>query len=486
VTERGWFEPATPPPVPAGPAEPAFDRAPVIDGTVVDPEPTLPLAPSRVRPALGPPIRPHFRDPRRAAPAGPIQTQEIHTATNGQLRTQETPPGYAPRRTPLVPALDTVPAPRTARRPGEDADRAGRRSGGRAHVVPPTTDHGPAARGGTDAGAVAAAASVTDASIPVITAADSANHRRGAATVGDYGSASADATTLLRPVVPDDRTAILPRLHARAGARAAEQAEAAGADGAGDQPGSRGVRVIPLRPVQTETGYRSVYSEVTRTTPATVARTAARGAGEILITLGLIVLLFAAYEVWGKAAIVGAEQNSLDQELAQQFAQPTQQAGIGPAAPPPLAGDALARLYIPRLNKNWVVVQGVTQKDIRYAPGHYPNTAMPGEVGNFSVAGHRNRAIFWDLDQLKAGDPIVVETAQTFYVYTVTQSHVVLPNAIQVVAPVPNKPGAKPSAAMLTLTTCNPKFNNYQRLVIHAQLSRTAPRAEGLPTEIGG
>jgi sortase A len=79
-----------------------------------------------------------------------------------------------------------------------------------------------------------------------------------------------------------------------------------------------------------------------------------------------------------------------------------------------------------------------------------------------------------------------VETAQTFYVYTVTQSHVVLPNAIQVVAPVPNKPGAKPSAAMLTLTTCNPKFNNYQRLVIHAQLGRTVPRAEGRPAEIGG
>ena len=311
------------------------------------------------------------------------------------------------------------------------------------------------------------------------------NHRREVPPVGEYGSASADATTLLPPVVPDDRTAILPRLHGRGGARPADAAEADGA--AGNQPAPKGVRVIPLRPVQTETGYRSVYSEVTRTTPATVARTVARGTGEILITLGLIVLLFAAYEVWGKAAIVNAEQNQLDQQLAQNFEQPGQ-SGVGPATPP-LPGDALARLYIPRLNKNWVVVQGVTQKDIRYAPGHYPNTAMPGQIGNFSVAGHRNRAIFWDLDQLKNGDPIVVETAQSFYVYNVTQTEVVLPTAVQVVAPVPNRPGVKPTVAMLTLTTCNPKFNNYQRLIVHAELARTVKRDPtkpdaGMPAEM--
>ncbi len=285
-------------------------------------------------------------------------------------------------------------------------------------------------------------------------------------------------------MVPDDRTAIIPRLHGRGELRVAETAER---NSAGDgRPTPKGVRVIPLRPVQTADGYRSVYSEVTRTTPATMARTVARGAGELLITLGLIVLLFAAYEVWGKAAIVNAEQNNLDKQLAQQFASPQPSSGLGQAAPPPLAGDALARLYIPKLNKNWVVVQGVTQKDIRYAPGHYPTTAMPGQVGNFSVAGHRNRAIFWDLDQLKVGDPIVVETAQTFYVYAVTQNHVVLPTAVQVVAPVPNQPGAKPTAAMLTLTTCNPKFNNYQRRIVHAQLGRTMQRSEGRPAEIGG
>lgn len=328
-------------------------------------------------------------------------------------------------------------------------------------------------------------------SVPVEITPESGNEPRGPVPVGkdETGTADATVTNLLPVVVPDDRTAIIPRLHGRGGLRVAETAENNSAGNG--RPAPKGVRVIALRPVQTADGYRSVYSEVTRTTPATVARTVARGTGELLITLGLIVLLFAAYEVWGKAAIVNAEQNTLDKQLAQQFANPQPSAGLGQAAPPPLAGNALARLYIPKLNKNWVVVQGVTQKDIRYAPGHYPATAMPGQIGNFSVAGHRNRAIFWDLDQLKVGDPIVVETAQTFYVYKVTQSHVVLPTAVQVVAPVPNEPGKKPQDMMLTLTTCNPKFNNYQRLIIHAKLDPSDPtsvvqRAAGRPKEIGG
>jgi sortase A len=60
-----------------------------------------------------------------------------------------------------------------------------------------------------------------------------------------------------------------------------------------------------------------------------------------------------------------------------------------------------------------------------------------------------------------------------------------------VVAPVPNEPGRKPQDVMLTLTTCNPKFNNYQRLIVHAKLDPSDPtsvvqRAAGRPKEIGG
>ncbi|SIQ59175.1 class E sortase [Micromonospora avicenniae] len=253
----------------------------------------------------------------------------------------------------------------------------------------------------------------------------------------------------------------------------------------------RGERVVQLRPEQTGKGYRSVYSELTRPSFGSRVRSGLRFTGEILMTFGLVVLLFAGYEVWGKSAIVDAHQNDLSQQLAQAWGptgDPTVSAAATPSAKPspPVHGKPIAGLYIPKLDKNWVVVEGVTQADIRYAPGHYPDSALPGQVGNFSVAGHRNRATFWRLDELRDGDAIVVESKTDWYVYKVARTRIVKPTQVEVVAPVPGKPGEKPTRRMLTLTTCNPKFDNYQRLIIHAELDRTQPKTAGRPTELGG
>ncbi len=256
----------------------------------------------------------------------------------------------------------------------------------------------------------------------------------------------------------------------------------------GDTPESsaeprRGEKDVRLRPEQTDEGYRSVYSELTRPTFRSRLQTAIRVGGELMITLGLVVLLFAAYEVYGNSAKVQDEQNTLDDELAQQWDNPT----VTPSGPAPPGGPAapaknlVGRLYIPKLDKEWVVVNGVRPQDIRYAPGHYPDTAMPGEIGNFSVAGHRIKKIFWRLDELQPGDVIGVETRSNWYVYRVTGHEIVKPTAVEVVAPVPDQPGRKPTRALLTLTTCNPKFNNYQRLIVHAALTDTVKRDAALP-----
>lgn len=215
-------------------------------------------------------------------------------------------------------------------------------------------------------------------------------------------------------------------------------------------------------------------------------RRVARVCGEVMITFGLVLLLFAAYEVWGKAAIVNEHQQDLNAQLERVWAQPTVGVPTGeptqtPPAEPPPPGATIGRLHVPRLDKQWVVVEGVRPVDIRYGPGHYPGTAMPGQLGNFSVAGHRISSIFWDLDVLREGDAIVVETRDAWYVYRVTQSLIVAPNAVEVVAPVPGQPGASPTEAMLTLTTCNPKWDNYQRLIVHARLAGTSPRDDGPP-----
>jgi sortase A len=219
----------------------------------------------------------------------------------------------------------------------------------------------------------------------------------------------------------------------------------------------------------------------------TALRTALDVAGEALVTFGVLLLLFATYEIWGKSAIIDVHQNALNHQIDQLWGEPGQSTivpvpGSNPANP--LPGNAIARLTIPRLGKRWVVVEGVRSQDIRYAPGHYPHTAMPGGLGNFAVAGHRTPAIFWNLDQLRPGDIIGVETRTTFFVYRITRSEIVHPTDVQVVAPVPGHPGQVPTQRMVTLTTCNPRWDNYQRLVVHGILVRSQPRSAGLPAEL--
>jgi sortase A len=217
-------------------------------------------------------------------------------------------------------------------------------------------------------------------------------------------------------------------------------------------------------------------------------RTFATTLGEVMITFGLVLLLFAAYEIWGKAVIIADHQRDLNNQLNQEWQQtnPTTTPGATekPTTPPP--GWAIARLHIPRLHNQWVVVEGVSTKDLRFAPGHYPKSAGPGEVGNFSVAGHRSPAMFWDLDQMRVGDVVVVETRTEYFVYRVTANRIVKPDAVEVVAPVPDKPGQTPTQAFLTITTCNPKWDNYQRLIVHALLERTQLRSAGPPPELNG
>lgn len=203
--------------------------------------------------------------------------------------------------------------------------------------------------------------------------------------------------------------------------------------------------------------------------------------------LGLVALLLAGFGIGGGAGRTATAQWLPPASTAPVSAQPAPAPEPSPIRTPslrPPRGGEVARLYIPKLGKHWIVVEGVEPADIKTNPGHYPGTALPGEVGNFAVAGHRTRSAFWDLDRMVPGDPIVVETATTFFVYRVTRNHIVSPTAWEVVAPVPGQLGAQPTEAMLTLTTCNPKWDNYERLIVHARLAYGHPREQELPAEL--
>ena len=60
------------------------------------------------------------------------------------------------------------------------------------------------------------------------------------------------------------------------------------------------------------------------------------------------------------------------------------------------------------------------------------------------------------------------------------------PTQVEVILPVPNKPDVEPSKRLLTLTTCNPRWASYERLIFHATLTDVLPKGEGRPAVLGG
>jgi sortase A len=146
-------------------------------------------------------------------------------------------------------------------------------------------------------------------------------------------------------------------------------------------------------------------------------------------------------------------------------------------------GHGLALMRIPRLGKgfHYVVIEGVSIADLRKGPGHYPGTAMPGQIGNFVVSGHRTTylAPFNRLGELRDGDQILIDTRARQYVYKVTGMKVVQPSDLTVTAPVPEHPKADPTERLLTLTTCNPKYSAAQRLIVFGHMVTSVPRAKG-------
>jgi len=257
-----------------------------------------------------------------------------------------------------------------------------------------------------------------------------------------------------------------------------------------------------------------------------------RGAGQTLITAGLVLMLFVVYEVWVSNLFADRKQHQAQKQLATEWqhgqdplrGQDRLNLPAGKQVVLPI-GDAFANLYIPAFGKDYVktIVQGTGDGDLDRGPGHYVDSQLPGQLGNFAVAGHRvgKGEPFLNLDQLRPGDPIVVETASNWYVYSVLGSksayqaalkltgyrrqqaidaalastdrqgvpgrEIVSPSAVQVIAPVPDHPGSTPTRAMLTFTTCHPKYTANQRMVIHAVLTRAvAAHGTALPKELAG
>jgi sortase (surface protein transpeptidase) len=216
-------------------------------------------------------------------------------------------------------------------------------------------------------------------------------------------------------------------------------------------------------------------------------RGVARGLGELLVTCGAVLLLFVVYEVYVTDLLTDRRQDQLAEQLQEDWAEPGPPRDLRELE----IGDAFGVLRIPRLGEDYarVVLEGTTEAELSQGPGHYAGTAMPGEQGNVALAGHRvgKGSPFLELDVMRPGDPIVVETADSWFVYRVLGDQasgdlaadpsgipgrqIVSPTALEVISPTPNQvAAAAPTGAYLTLTTCHPRFSARQRLIVHARL----------------
>ena len=129
----------------------------------------------------------------------------------------------------------------------------------------------------------------------------------------------------------------------------------------------------------------------------------------------------------------------------------------------------IARLEIPSIGVDDYVVAGVEKSDLKKGPGHYPETPLPGQLGNAAIAGHRTTygQPFYDIDQVTPGDEIIVTTPAGRFVYIATGQQIVGPNDYQVVAT------TDPTVATLTLTSCHPRYTARDRIVITSELDPT-------------
>jgi sortase A len=134
-------------------------------------------------------------------------------------------------------------------------------------------------------------------------------------------------------------------------------------------------------------------------------------------------------------------------------------------------GDAVARLRIPRLGLDAVVVNGTDHDSLKRGPGRYLDTAMPGQGELVYIAGHRTTygAPFSHLDRLRKGDRIELELPYATFVYRVTGQRVVPATATDVLR--------SQGFEQLALQACHPRFFASHRLLAYAKPIQVLPRS---------
>ncbi|MCT7352622.1 class E sortase [Streptomyces sp. 15-116A] len=267
------------------------------------------------------------------------------------------------------------------------------------------------------------------------------------------------------------------RRHGRRGGshKAGETTE--GSAGSGTGHGPEGGRQAPLSRVEARR-----RAKARKASPAVMA---SRAIGEVFITTGVLMLLFVTYQLWWTNVRAQAQAGKEASDLQSDWANGKR----NPGAFEP--GQGFALLHIPRLDVVVPIAEGIDSKRVldRGMVGHYAEgalkTAMPdAKTGNFGLAGHRNThgEPFRYINRLEPGDPIVVETQDTYYVYKMASMlPVTSPKNVSVLDPVPKGSGFTAPGRYITLTTCTPEFTSKYRLIVWGKMAEERPRSKGKP-----
>jgi len=205
--------------------------------------------------------------------------------------------------------------------------------------------------------------------------------------------------------------------------------------------------------------------------------------GEVLITVGVVLVLFAGWQLFWTDLVSGADAGRVVTAIEQDRTG-TRWVEPGEAQ----LGDTFAIVRIPRFGAKFAspLYEGTTREVLMRGIGHYVETSPPGAIGNFAMAGHRTTygKPFNQIDKLVEGDVVVVETKDTHFVYRVTAHQIVAPTEVSVLLPVPEEPAAQATVATLTMTSCHPEFSAQERYIVRAELDGAYPGSWGVPADV--
>jgi len=198
-----------------------------------------------------------------------------------------------------------------------------------------------------------------------------------------------------------------------------------------------------------------------------MVRSVLRFVGSVLIVSGALLLSDAGATLLWQEPVSWLVAEREQGQLEEAFASPPKRV----LARKPLPGDAIGRLAIPRLDREYFVIEGTETEDLRKGPGHYEDTPLPGERGTVAIAGHRTTygAPFRTIDQLDPEDEITIEMPYGTFTYEVEKTKIVEPTELSVLR--------KVRYDRLILSACHPLYSAAQRIVVFAKLQKRADRS---------